>query len=229
MPRREPPESQWVLPDPALAEPGVELLGVGADLEPGTLLAAYRAGLFPMPVDRAGPIGWWSPDPRGVLPLGELRVSSSLRKSVRRFVTTVDTDFIGVIGACADPARPQGWINGPVIDAYVELHRLGFAHSIETRTSEGELVGGLYGIEIEGLFAGESMFSHERDASKVALVRLVEIMCDAPTPDRRLLDVQWRTDHLGSLGVVDLDRDAYLHLLAATRGIEPAFPMPSPL
>ena len=226
MSRHEPPESQWVLPDPALADPGLEILGVGADLEPGTLLAAYRSGLFPMPVEPEGPVGWWSPDPRGVLPLDAIRVSASLRKSMRKFVTTIDEDFAGVVRACADPNRPHGWIDGAVIEAYEELHRLGFAHSVETRTSAGELVGGLYGIEIDGLFAGESMFSHERDASKVALVKLVELLRTGSTVDRRLLDVQWRTDHLGSLGVIDVPRRRYLELLAATRGVEPVFAGP---
>jgi leucyl/phenylalanyl-tRNA--protein transferase len=227
MTRPEPPESQWVLPDPSAADPGEEILGVGADLEPGTLLAAYRSGVFPMPVERGGPIGWWSPDPRGVLPLDGLRVTASLRKSMRRFVTTVDTDFRAVIERCADPNRPHGWIDGPVIEAYEELHRLGFAHSVETRTTAGELVGGLYGVEIDGLFAGESMFSLQRDASKVALVHLVDVLNSAGDVERRLLDVQWRTDHLESLGVIEISRPLYLERLVATRGLEPAFPLPT--
>ena len=131
-----------------------------------------------------------------------------------------------MVRACADPNRPHGWIDGAVIEAYEELHRLGFAHSVETRTSAGELVGGLYGIEIDGLFAGESMFSHERDASKVALVKLVELLRTGSTVDRRLLDVQWRTDHLGSLGVIEVPRRRYLELLAGTRGVEPVFAGP---
>ena len=218
----EPPESAWVLPDPHDAAAGQELLGVGADLEPGTLVAAYRMGLFPMPVELGGPIGWWSPDPRGVLPLAGLRISRSLHTSVRRFVTTVDQDFPAVIRHCADPGRPHGWIDEAVISAYHELHRLGFAHSIETWTQDGELVGGLYGVEINGLFAGESMFSLATDASKVALVRLVELLGE-DQDERRLLDVQWRTDHLASLGVVDVPRSHYLELLAATRGCRPVF------
>jgi leucyl/phenylalanyl-tRNA--protein transferase len=223
--RVEPLPTPWELPDPGLAERGAELLGVGADLAPGTLLAAYRSGLFPMPLETDGPLGWWSPDPRGVLPLDGLRVTGSLRRSCRRFTTTVDTAFVEVMLACGDPRRPDGWITSEFVEAYSELHRLGWAHSVETRTAEGDLVGGLYGVEIGGLFAGESMFSTATDASKVALVALVErLAADAATlPGRRLLDVQWRTEHLASLGVVDVDRLDYLRLLDAALALSPAF------
>ena len=221
----EPPTTPWKLPDPGAAEPGIELLGVGADLAPGTLLAAYRSGLFPMPLEADGPLGWWSPDPRGVLPLDGLRVTTSLRKSCRRLTTTVDTAFVEVMVACGDPRRPDGWITPDVVEAYSELHRLGWAHSVETRTVEGDLVGGLYGVETGGLFAGESMFSTVTDASKVALVALVErLAADADAlPGRRLLDVQWRTEHLASLGVVDIDRLDYLRRLQAALPLPPAF------
>lgn len=221
----EPPPTPWVLPDPSRAQPGVELLGVGADLEPGTLLAAYRRGLFPMPTDADGPLGWWSPDPRGILPLDGLRVTASLRKSCRRYTTTVDTAFVDVVRACGDPRRPGGWITPGIVEAYAELHRLGWAHSVETRTVEGDLVGGLYGVEIGGLFAGESMFSRATDASKVALVGLVERLAGAtaPGPRRRLLDVQWRTDHLATLGVVEVSRRRYLRLLRDALTLPPAF------
>jgi leucyl/phenylalanyl-tRNA--protein transferase len=228
LPPVEPPPCAWELPDPLTAAPGDELLGVGADLAPGTVLAAYRTALFPMPVERGGPIGWWSPDPRGVLPLDGLRVSRSLRQSTRRYRTTVDTDFAGVVAACADPSRPHGWIDDRVREAYLELHRLGWAHSVETRTPQGDLVGGLYGLEVGGLFAGESMFSRARDASKVALLELVRILAAAPRDDerpgtRRLLDVQWRTDHLATLGVVEIPRDRYVALLARALPLPPAF------
>jgi leucyl/phenylalanyl-tRNA--protein transferase len=219
----EPPESEWVLPDPHGAADGVEILGIGADLKPGTLLAAYRSGLFPMPVEPGGPIGWWSPDPRGVLPLSGLRVSKSLQKSVRGYVTTIDQSFADVVRHCANPNRPHGWIDEVVIEAYVELHRLGFAHSVETRTPDGHLVGGLYGVEFDGLFAGESMFSLARDASKVALVTLVELLRCGGDADRRVLDVQWCTDHLATLGVIEIPRLEYLELLAQTRGLPPVF------
>jgi leucyl/phenylalanyl-tRNA--protein transferase len=218
----EPPPTEWVLPDPSHARPGVELLGVGADLAPGTLLAAYRRGLFPMPVDGDGPIGWWSPDPRGILPLDGLRVTASLGKSCRRYTTTVDTAFVDVVRACGDPRRPGGWITPAIVEAYAELHRLGWAHSVETRTVDGDLVGGLYGVEIGGLFAGESMFSAVADASKVALVGLVERLAAAEAPGGRLLDVQWRTDHLASLGVVAVSRRRYLRLLRDALDLPPA-------
>jgi leucyl/phenylalanyl-tRNA--protein transferase len=218
----EPPPTGWMLPDPWAAEPGEEVLGIGADLAPGTLLQAYRSGLFPMNLERGGPLGWWSPDPRGVLPLDGLRVSRSLAKSVRRFTITVDTDFVGVMRACGDPARPSGWIDEEFVAAYAELHRLGWAHSVEARDAAGRLVGGLYGVAVGGLFAGESMFSRERDASKVALVALVDVLAAAPGPGR-LLDVQWRTDHLASLGVVALPRRDYLLALDRALALPAAF------
>jgi leucyl/phenylalanyl-tRNA--protein transferase len=205
----EPPPSRWELPMPSRAdEDGV--VGIGADLEPGTLLEAYRSGLFPMPL-RGRAIAWWSPDPRGIIPLDALPVSRSLRKACARHEVRVDTAFGAVLDACADPRRPHGWINGAIRDAYLRLHELGWAHSVETWTPDGELVGGLYGVGIGGLFAGESMFHRRTDASKVALVGLVERLVAA---DATLLDVQWTTDHLRSLGAVDVSRDDYLKLLA---------------
>lgn len=215
----EPPPTPWVLPAAETAdESGV--VGVGADLEPGTLLAAYRSGLFPMPVD-GGVLAWWSPDPRGVLPLDGLRVSRSLRQAAPRFDVTVDRDFPAVIRACADPSRPHGWINQPVVDAYTRLHELGWAHSVEV-WADGELAGGLYGVAVGGLFAGESMFHRGRDASKVALLHLVELLRADGEPDR-LLDVQWTTPHLVSLGAVDVPRRRYLELLGAAL----ALPLPA--
>ena len=208
----EPPPTVWGFPSIEDADPD-GLIGVGADLEPGTLLAAYRQGLFPMPVGRDGPIGWWSPDPRGVLPLPNLRVSRSLRRSCRRYEVRVDTAFSAVISACAAPDRPHGWISPEVEVAYLRLHDLGWAHSVETWSHDGELVGGLYGVAIGGLFAGESMFHRARDASKVALVHLVEgLLSDGD--ERRLLDVQWSTPHLASLGVIEMPRADYLRALA---------------
>lgn len=124
----------------------------------------------------------------------------------------MDTAFAEVIDACADPARPHGWIDGQIAAAYRELHRLGWAHSVEAWTPEGDLVGGLYGIAVGGLFAGESMFHHAPDASKVALVHLVDLLNDGGAA---LLDVQWTTDHLISLGAVDVAREDYLERLAA--------------
>jgi leucyl/phenylalanyl-tRNA--protein transferase len=206
----EPPPSRWGFPDPAGAdEQGV--VGVGADLAPGTLLAAYRQGLFPMPLHRRGPLAWWSPDPRGVLPLEGLRRTRSLRRSCARYEVRVDTAFAEVVDRCAAPGRPGGWITGEIRAAYRELHRLGWAHSVEAWDGEG-LAGGLYGVAVGGLFAGESMVHHRVDASKVALVGLVDLLRDG-VPDR-LLDVQWTTDHLISLGAIDVPRARYLELLA---------------
>lgn len=182
-------------------------------MEPGTLLEAYRRGLFPMRLRAGGPLAWWSPNPRGIIPLDGLRVSRSLRRSCRRFTVTADEAFPEVIRACAAARRPGGWIDESFIAAYTRLHELGWAHSIEAWTIEAEprLAGGLYGVAIGGLFAGESMFHRVRDASKVALVGLVERM---RTGGGVLLDVQWRTPHLASLGAVEVDRDEYARLLA---------------
>jgi leucyl/phenylalanyl-tRNA--protein transferase len=203
----EPPPTPWVLPSPDLAD-AHGLVAVGADLEPGTLLAAYRSGLFPMPFSRRK-VGWWSPDPRGVLPLEGLRVSRSLRRSCGRFEIRRDTAFEDVMRRCADPRRPHGWINDDFVRAYVRLHELGWAHSVETWL-DGELVGGLYGVGVEGLFAGESMFHSATDASKVALVALVEWLRSTGV---ELLDVQWCTDHLASLGAVEMPRREYMRRL----------------
>jgi len=187
------------------------IVAIGADLAPGTLLAAYRAGLFPMPFDRRR-VAWFSPDPRGILPLDGLRVSRSLRRSVQRFTVTFDTRFDDVIAACADPRRSGAWIDSSIRAAYTALHELGWAHSVEVRDPEsGVLVGGLYGVWIDGLFAGESMFHRATDASKVALVHLVDLLRAEGT---QLLDVQWRTPHLATLGVVDISRAEYLERLA---------------
>jgi len=211
----EPPPSAWGFPDVAEADDhGV--VGIGADLEVGTLLAAYRAGLFPMPLSRlGGPIAWWSPEPRGVLPLHRLRVSRSLRRSARRYEVRVDSAFEEVLDACADPRRPAGWISPSMRDAYLRLHHAGWVHSVEAWDDDG-LAGGLYGVAVDGLFAGESMFHRRRDASKAALIALVEILRH-DGDDRRLLDVQWTTPHLQSLGAVDVPRAEYLGLLAAAR------------
>lgn len=207
----EPPRTPWAFPDPSGADES-GIVGLGADLEPGTLLAAYRAGAFPMPLAPSGPMAWWSPDPRGVLPLDGLRVSRSLRRSCRRYELSVDTAFVTVVEACADPARDGSWITDEIVAAYERLHELGWAHSVEVWDEQG-LAGGLYGVAVGGLFAGESMFHHRRDASKAALVGLVELL-RADADPRRLLDVQWRTDHLATLGAVEIPRDEYLRRLA---------------
>jgi leucyl/phenylalanyl-tRNA--protein transferase len=198
------------MPDPDQADDS-GLVAIGADLAPGTILAAYRTGLFPMPVRWNRSPGWWSPDPRGVIPLDGLKVSRSLRKACDRSEIRIDTAFDEVIEACADPRRPHGWINKAITEAYRDLHRRGWAHSVETWT-DGELVGGLYGIAVGGLFAGESMFHRATDASKVALVGLVDLLVAGGAV---LLDVQWKTDHLASLGAVEIPRTEYRQRLAA--------------
>jgi leucyl/phenylalanyl-tRNA--protein transferase len=202
------------LPDPTDTD-HVGLAGVGADLEPSTLLAAYRAGLFPMPMGegKKTTLGWWSPDPRGIIPLDGLRVSRSLFKATKHFEIRIDTAFDDVMRACADPRRAGGWINDAFRDAYGALHRMGWAHSVEAWTvSTNELAGGLYGVAIGGLFAGESMFHWRTDASKVALVGLVERL---EAGGGVLLDCQWQTRHLATLGCVEVPRSQYLERLAA--------------
>jgi len=198
-------------------------VGVGADLAPGTLLLAYRSGIFPMPVGTGADelLVWWSPDPRAVIPLDGVRVPRSLRRSVARYEVRVDAAFETVIDACGDPARPGRWITPSIRDAYVRLHRLGWAHSVEAWDDEG-LAGGLYGVAIGGLFAGESMFHRRTDASKVALVGLVERLRAGAAS---VLDVQWVTPHLRSLGAIEVPRRRYLELVAAAvaRPLPPAF------
>jgi len=206
----EPPPSRWELPDPA---PGNDdLIAVGGDLEPGTVLDAYRRGLFPMRAD--GVLAWWSPDPRGVIPLDGFHVSRSLRSHIPRFEIRVNTAFEAVMRACGDPRRPHGWIDESFVRAYTRLHELGWAHSVEVwraNAFDAELVGGLYGVRIRRLFAGESMFHRVTDASKVACWATVELL---RLDHARLFDVQWTTPHLESLGAVDVTRTEYLSLLA---------------
>jgi leucyl/phenylalanyl-tRNA---protein transferase len=207
----EPPPTPWSFPPPQTANAD-GLVGIGADLEPGTLLAAYRAGLFPMPVGRRK-LGWWSPDPRGVIPLDQLRITRSLRQSARRYEIRIDTSFRQVMEACGRPERSHGWITPDIVRAYCRLHELGWAHSVETFDDGGTLVGGLYGLRMGGFFAGESMFHDQRDASKVALMGLADRMRSS---GMTLLDVQWTTPHLISLGAMDVSRPQYLEWLRAS-------------
>ena len=203
----EPPPTRWRLPDPEQADAD-GIAGVGADLEPGTLLAAYRSGLFPMPLGRRS-VAWFSPNPRAIIPLDGLRVSRSLRRSTARYEVRRDTRFADVMVRCADPRRPGGWITPKFVKAYLRLHHMGWANSFECFVGD-ELVGGLYGVRVGGLFAGESMFHAATDASKVALVALVDWL---RATGATLLDVQWTTPHLRSLGAVDVPRRQYLGLL----------------
>jgi leucyl/phenylalanyl-tRNA--protein transferase len=218
----EPPPTRWLMPTRL---PPDDLVAVGADLAPGTILAAYRGGIFPMPLRSTRRMAWWSPDPRGILPLDGLRVSDSLRRSCRKFEIRLDTAFAEVVAACADPRRPHGWISPAMRAAYLDLHALGWAHSVEAWTADGELAGGLYGVAIGGLFCGESMFHRATDASKAALVGLVERLRAAGDAPARILDVQWRTDHLARLGAIAIPRRDYLARLPAALALPlpPAF------
>lgn len=209
--------------------PAQDLIAFSAEFDEALVLAAYTEGVFPMPLHESGfvQMGWWSPLHRGVLPLDALRVPRSLRKSAHRYTTTVDAAFADVVDHCADPSRPFGWIDSDVRRVYLALHERGRVHSVETWDAEGRLVGGLYGVSLGGLFAGESMFHdpvHGRDASKVALVALVELLSDEHGEDR-IVDVQWQTDHLASLGTIEIEREEYLGLLAEALAVpEPAWP-----
>lgn len=180
-------------------------------LTPELLLAAYRHGIFPMAINPQGQIGWFSPDPRAVIPLDDrFHIPHGLRRTLKknRFTVTFDREFERVMRACAD--RPEGtWISEEIVRAYCELHRLGFAHSVETRLRE-RLVGGLYGVHIGGAFFGESMFHRVSDASKVALVALVERLRKQGFV---LLDTQWQTPHLAQFGTEEIPRAEYLRRL----------------
>jgi leucyl/phenylalanyl-tRNA---protein transferase len=179
-------------------------------LTPEILVRAYAAGIFPMSEGRDDPsIFWVDPQLRGVLPLDDFHISHSLKKTLRKgiFEVSFNTDFRAVIEACAETPRPdQGtWINDPIINAYTELHQLGVAHSVECR-KDGALVGGLYGVSLNGAFCGESMFSHATDASKVALVHLVARM---KLSQMILLDTQFVTDHLRTFGAIEIPARHY--------------------
>jgi leucyl/phenylalanyl-tRNA--protein transferase len=177
------------------------------------LLNAYSQGIFPM-ADEDGAIYWYDPDPRAIIPLESFHVPRSLARTIKqgKFEIRVDSAFRAVMEACAEPSpgREVTWISAKIIEAYCELHTLGFAHSVETWI-EGKLVGGLYGVALGGLFAGESMFSRVRDSSKVAMVYLVERL-------RRggfvLLDTQFMTDHLRHFGTIEIPREEYQARLA---------------
>jgi leucyl/phenylalanyl-tRNA---protein transferase len=218
VPRCEPEEpaaSGFSFPSPATADAKGRVI-VGGDLEPGTLLAAYRAGLFPMRQGN-GELAWWSPDQRAVIVPDRLHVSGSLRRARRRFVTRVNSAFEAVVDGCANRDEDAyHWITAEIRDAFVRLHRLGWAHSVEawTLATDDEpsmLAGGLYGVAIGGFFGGESMFHDRRDASKVALVALVELLRDDDRDGAgRLIDVQWITPHMASLGAMEVPREEYV-------------------
>jgi leucyl/phenylalanyl-tRNA---protein transferase len=197
-----------------------DLIAMSSAFDAELAVTAYRHGVFPMPTGAA--MGWYSPLRRGILPLDGLRVTRSLRKSAKRYEIRIDTAFAAVLAACADRRRKGGWIDGRIRRVYSDLYEAGVVHSVEAWTAAGELAGGLYGVSIAGLFAGESMFHRDdigRDASKVALIALVDRL-GADGVDR-LLDVQWRTPHLASLGAVEIPRNAYLDRLEAALLLPP--------
>lgn len=207
-------DHRLVFPRPALSEPS-GLLAVGGDLHPDRLVLAYAMGIFPWYSDDA-PILWHSPDPRTVLRPAELTVSRSLGKTIRRrtYEVTFDTAFRRVIEACARARRPEQegtWINGEMIEAYVELHRRGVAHSAEA-WKDGELVGGLYGVSLGAAFFGESMFADQPDASKVAFVTLVRQLAAWGI---ELVDCQVHTAHLERFGAAEVPRAQFLETLRA--------------
>ena len=190
-------------------------------IEPHLLLQAYASGWFPMAVDDPAGEGieWFSPDPRGIIPLERFHVSKRLERVVRqgKFDVAIDRAFADVMQACA--GRDETWINQEILESYRELHRLGFAHSVECWL-DGELVGGLYGVSLRGAFFGESMFHRVTDASKVALHALVSRL-----RDRRfgLLDVQWVTPHLVQFGAIEVPRRRYLQMLRYAMTLERRF------
>jgi leucyl/phenylalanyl-tRNA---protein transferase len=196
------------------------LVGVGGDLSPRRLLDAYRRGVFPF-FDETTPILWWSPDPRAIFELDGFHVSRSLARTLRqgRFTVTVNQAFGEVIRGCADRQGQGIWITPEMIAAYTVLHRLGWAHSLEV-WRDGKLGGGVYGVAVGGLFAGESMFTRLRDGSKVALAHLISRLRERGF---QLFDVQYLNDHTASLGAVEVPRGAYLARLRAALACEAAF------
>jgi leucyl/phenylalanyl-tRNA--protein transferase len=185
------------------------------------LLQAYRSGFFPMGGE-GREIQWYSPDPRGIIPLDAFHVPKRLARVIRgdRFAIRIDAAFDEVIGACGGRVGDSGnWINAEIVETYIELYRLGLAHSVETWQG-GRLVGGLYGVSLRGAFFGESMFNHVPDASKIALAALVARLRER---GYSLLDVQWLTSHLERFGAVEIARERYLTLLAASMRLECQF------
>ena len=196
------------------------LLAVGGDLSPERLIAAYRRGIFPW-YEEPQPVMWWSPDPRSVLFPAELHISRSLRKTLRqdRFAYSVDQHFEAVIEGCAGGRRdgPGTWIGQQMKLAYTALHQQGVAHSVEVLNTDGVVVGGLYGVALGQIFFGESMFSNETNASKVALVGLVDILTRGGF---KLIDCQVESEHLNRLGAQNLSRLDFEQWLAHTTPME---------
>lgn len=214
------PVEQW---------PAQDLIAFSSQFDPALVVEAYRAGVFPMPLHDSGfrEMGWWSPMRRGVITPDGFRVTRSMRQAAKHYTTSVDRAFDQVIARCADPGRPYGWIDDMIVSVYTRLHRAGVVHSVETWDADGRLVGGLYGVSVGGLFAGESMFHDRvlgRDASKVAFMALMDVLDDEWAPSR-VIDTQWVTPHLTSLGAVEIERGEYMALLDEILDIPaPAWP-----
>jgi leucyl/phenylalanyl-tRNA--protein transferase len=189
-------------------------------LDPALLVRAYREGIFPMAVE-GGEIAWFSPNPRGVIPLDAFHQPARLARVIRsgRFETVIDRDFEGVIRACAQRPGEGTWISEEIVQSYLTLHRLGMAHSVEAWRL-GRLVGGLYGVHLGGAFFGESMFHRETDASKLALAALVDRLT---RHGFQLLDVQWLTPHLAQFGAIEIPRKQYLARLKRALEVQCAF------
>ena len=205
------PPCPYAFPDPRAAD-AIGLLGAGADFEPPTIVAAYSAGAFPWP-SRQQEFLWFSPDPRAILELDGLHISRRLRRTLRsgRFRATVDRAFPAVMAACALRPGEGTWITPNLFRAYVRLHQLGWAHSVEVWDSDDTLAGGLYGVGVGAMFGAESMFHRARDASKVAMAALMQ---HARAIGLQFVDIQVAPPHTLSMGAVEISRDAYLRRLA---------------
>ncbi len=209
-----------VFPDPTTADKS-GIVAFGGDLSPSRVMLAYREGIFPWYCE-GDPILWWSPDPRLVLRLDDFKLRRSLKKRLKIFEVTYDRSFDEVVYSCAKIARDEqdgSWILPQIEEAYSTLHTLGYAHSVET-WQDGELVGGLYGVCVGGVFCGESMFSHVSDASKVAFVALVSHLKERGF---KIIDCQIPTQHLKSLGAVEVSRESFLEDLFRYRDLDVGF------
>jgi leucyl/phenylalanyl-tRNA--protein transferase len=214
---------RWLRSDPLLLPELADetgLVAVGGDLNPARLLQAYRRGVFPWYAE-GHPVCWWSPDPRAIIELDGFHVPRRLGRTIRsgRFTVTINGDFAGVIRGCADRPEPGTWITADMIAAYERLHELGYAHSVEA-WHRGALAGGLYGVAVGGLFAGESMFTRVRDASKVALAFVVDRL---RRRGFRLFDIQMLTEHTARHGAVEIPRAEYLVRLPQALTVRAAF------
>lgn len=208
-----PPDMDIEFPDPRSIDG--DIVAMGGNLSPGMLLSAYRQGIFPW-YSVEDPILWWSLNPRFVIFPSRIHISRTLARTIRKepFELSLDRDFKAVISACRDTLRPDQdgtWITDEVFEGYMELHRLGFAHSVEAWT-DGKLMGGLYGVSLGGCFYGESMFTHVSDASKVAFAAIAGTLIDAGFG---LIDCQQHTRHLGAFGAIDMPREKFLETLGS--------------